>query len=111
MVSHVFDGLKVEPSRGPNVTEFSRFSENFKHLQHSQLSPDMLSTLSTADCRPSALSFIEEQKIMVEELLSQQLPHSRDDYREFLELCGSFFWIDSKPSISLKRPGAMHKAR
>ena len=79
VVSHVFDGLKVEPPRGPKVSVFSRFSKNFKHLQNSQLISDMMSTLSSAECRPSALSFIEEQKIMVEELLSQQLTHRRED--------------------------------
>ena len=34
---HVFDDLKIEDSKSPDVTLFKRFRDNFDHLEHSKL--------------------------------------------------------------------------
>ncbi|KAG8198492.1 hypothetical protein JTE90_017358 [Oedothorax gibbosus] len=88
ILSHVFEDLKIEVSRSPDVTLFT--SEKVQSF----LGEHRSSVLQKTE------SVISEGK-------------TREDYLEFVKLCNLYLKTDSdlqtKPSF--RRPGALHKAR
>lgn len=111
ILTHVFDGLKIEVSKSPDVNVFTRFRKNFTYL--SRGSDEMLRRLDHTAFSEEAQTIIQDLKDTALKLAKNELTLHRDDYQEFIELCVAF--LDGHETafqaIDIKRPGALHKAR
>lgn len=109
ILTHIFNDLKIEVSKSPDILLFPCLRKHWELLpykvdQHQHLSQLDLSLLDEA-----SKELVEEWKASTLETLSQKLDFKRDDYKEFLEMCIVF--LGGKSDISFGRPGALHKAR
>ena len=107
LLSHVFTDLKIEASKSPDVTLFTRLQSNWDLMPHN--------STQTVPFRPA------DHNIQAQQLLStmkaEMIAHAakdveflRDDYQEFTEL--SLVYLSaSKDEVKFRRPGALHKAR
>ncbi|XP_063615336.1 uncharacterized protein LOC134788372 [Penaeus indicus] len=115
IIRHVFDDLKIEVSKSPDVTVFSRFRKNFELAPHS--GNIKLSKFDMSAYGESAQDLIQDWRADSLATASSNLQFQRDDYHEFSELCQLFLLADersdeqTKTDFSFKRPGAVHKAR
>lgn len=117
ILSHVFDDLKIEVSRSPDVTLFTRFRKNYSLLQIDACG-DTRVPLSRFDCSSyseKVQSFIGELRASVLEKTKSVISEgkTRDDYLEFVNLCNLYLQneLDGQTKPSFRRPGALHKAR
>ena len=106
ILTHIFNDLKIEASKSPEVSVFLRFRKNCGTLAHDDDQPlifDMSHFSNEVQLMISA--WIEEAL----QVLKSQKTLRRDDYREFVELC--LVYLGAEPSTTYKRPGALHKGR
>ena len=61
VLSHVFDDLKIETSKSPDIALFSRFRKNFHSLNNS-FNRSSLSGLNSSLYSPTIKHFIDERK-------------------------------------------------
>ena len=106
-MSHLFEDLKIEVSRSPEVALFVRLRENWDTV----LKDPPYQDLSLDGVDDEAKLFIVQLKEELGEVSAAKVDYLRDDYRELLELALLFTSEDSPPTFSFKRPGALHKAR
>ena len=90
-------GVCFGPSTGPEILLFKRFKQKWFTLVHRQPKPTVTPLIPVS----------EQLKAFIAEHL--HVTHPRDDYREFLQLAASLVGLDS--SVSLRKPGALHRAR
>jgi hypothetical protein len=89
------------PSSGPDITLFSRFKQKWKDISQDDYSP-------LSDLPPSLYEKRDDLISCWKHHLVKHQP--RDDYRELLEL--AIRCLDGAlPKFSLRRPGALHRAR
>jgi len=102
IISHVWKGLKIEESSGPEVSLFKKFQSWFSQLQASANGH----TISATQLK---------LKVEVVQALRHHLESGfvRDDYKEFLELCLVYATgtVGEVKSFTFKYPGALHNAR
>ena len=103
----MFNDLHIETSRSPDVNVFSRFQANWGLLPRNSDQP--LAPLDIAEFSEASQVLLNKWKADTESILSSKMDLTRDDYREFLELC--MFFLGCQQSITFKQPGAFHKAR
>ena len=106
VIHHVFTDLKIEASKSPDISLFTRLRDNWE--------------LIPRKCPPNHLSMeglTEEAQALVTrlktELLSLQAVKKdfvRDDYDELLSLSVAFV-SEEVTEVSFRSPGALHKAR
>jgi hypothetical protein len=108
ILSHVFEDLKVETSKSPDVMVFSRLRKNWNLVPHESEEP--LGRLDVSGYSDEAQIYISEWRAEVLQLAHSQIDLKRDDYKEFLQLCVVYLDPDS-PATTFKSPGALHKAR
>jgi hypothetical protein len=84
-------------STGPEILLSKRFKEKWSNLIHRQPKPNVTPLITACD---SLNAFIADQL---------HLGHSRDDYREFLQLAAGL--VDLDVLTTLRKPGALHRAR
>ena len=108
ILSHVFDDLRIETSKSPEVALFARYRTNFELMPHS--SNQALSRFDVHELPPAGEDLLRECRDDILQLAARTVEYQRDDYREFAQLCVIYLNADSPP-VQLKRPGAMHKAR
>lgn len=116
ILSHVFEDLRIEVSKSPDVTLFTRFRKHFNLLQSKSTSGDgfqcVLSHFDSRAIDGTAHAFINTCRDSVLNLAQSELPIRRDDYLEFIELCVFFLNGDTVgQDVQFKQPGALHKAR
>lgn len=106
ILSHVFEDLKIEASKSPEVSVFQRFRKHYGMIPNTPLR-----CLDMTD-------FSEDGKLLAEELRvgallqsSQDHDFRRDDYRELIELSIMFLKGNTNKQFTFKKPGALHKAR
>ena len=109
MLSHVFSDLKIEMSKSPDVTLFTRFRSNYDLLPYS--GEQQLRLFDPQPFPVAALDLLQQCRATVLHLTDSQLDLHRDDYKEFAELCALNLKADADEPFSFKRPGALHKAR
>ena len=112
-LSNIFECLKIEVSKSPEITIFQRFQKNLDNIEHD--SSVNFSTVDLSEYDYNQKTFLKECIDEVEKTYRQTIidHHQRDDYLERRRLCQLFLGINeecSKPYV-LRRPGAMHKAR
>jgi hypothetical protein len=96
LLSDVFT-ICFGPSSGPEIILFKRFREKWDKLLSHQPKFGAIPLISASD---SVKSFITDK-------LTQK--HEREDYLEFLQLAG--FMVGLKIDATVRRPGAIHRAR
>lgn len=110
IVGHVFEDLKIETSKAPEVTLFQRFRANYDSI------PKDFDKLFTFD------KMVFEKRVSVQQLIqkwredailkaSATIKYSREDYSEFAKLVKVFLDDEDEILTSFRRPGAVHKAR
>ena len=103
----MFNDLRIEASRSPDVNVFSRFQANWGLLPRNSDQP--LAPLDIAKFSEASQVLLQQWKADTESIVSSKVYLTHDDYREFLELC--MFFLGCQQSITFKQPGAFHKAR
>jgi len=110
ILTHVFQDLHIETYKSPEVTLFAKFRKNFDLLPHSSDQP--LAKYDYSSLSEESQSVLADYRSSVLELTKSELSFRRDDYREFAELCTLFLvGVEGEKTVTLKRPGALHKAR
>lgn len=84
------------PSTGPDILLFKRFRDSWNALRHEPLAREAPLIAASDEVK----SFIQEQLM---------LTHPRDDYLELLQLSAMAVGLDL--SVTIRKPGAMHRAR
>ena len=110
VLDHVFTDLKIEASKSPEVSLFSRFKKNFSLLPESQ--PQDWCRLDVTTYSVAAQKVICSLRDDAVQVAQSNLQQKRDDYLEFVEL--SLVFLDGYPEdrpFSFKQLGAMHRAR
>lgn len=126
ILSHVFDDLKIEASKSPEVTLFSRFRKHFgllgSHRSAALYSSstatsetaERLSRFDNSDYNETARDLVDSLRNSVLELARLQRSLCRDDYLEFVKLCIVFLdgeaEGETQKQITFKRPGGLYKA-
>ena len=107
LLSHVFADLKIEASKSPDVTLFTRLRTNWDLMPHD--SSDIL-PFRPADHGLAARELLSAMKDESIAVATEGVEFLRDDYREFTEL--SLLYLSSvNNKVTFQRPGALHKAR
>ena len=99
MLTHVWNDLKIEVSKSPEIVIFKKFRASFGQIKHDANGAYL--TRSEIPL-PQILSFCK-QKLDEESV--------RSDYKELLELTVVYLDIDGSSKYTIHRPGAIHKAR
>lgn len=109
VLSHVFSDLKIEASKSPDVTLFTRFRKSYELLPHDTDQP--LSRFDLTQFDEPAQQMLAQWRNNVLQLAATELSLKRDDYREYVELCTVYLNGPTSQLVTFKRPGALHKAR
>ena len=114
ILTHVFETLKIEASKSPDVTLLTRFHKNFEHLKTQRSATERLSRFDDIEFNENVKPFVYKcrEYVHVLEIASSKSSFHRDDYKEFAELCLVFLdGEEGKHKVTFKQPGALHKAR
>ena len=120
LLSHLFDDLMIETSKSPDVTIFGRFRNNYTALPYHSADYHSLALFEPTDFDERVQCLLTECRSSVRLLATTHLVGDqkqqlvRSDYKEFLELCVAFLGLGDGtllPMFSMKKPGAIHKAR
>lgn len=109
MLTQVFNDLKIEVSKSPEVSVFSRFRKHYESIQH--ISRENLTLFDSCSFSDGTSDLVQEWRKEALQLAKDSAQHQRDDYKEFSELCLLYLDGPKEHEFSLKRPGAIHKAR
>lgn len=110
ILSHVFNDLKIEVSKSPDILLFQRFRKNFDMIPHSGQISD-LSIMKMGEFNVEQKAILYDLKKEAINVLKSKIDWTRDDYREFVELSLLFLNEFNGTNIKFQRPGALHKAR
>ena len=102
ILNGVFETLKIEVAKSPEVTIFQRFQKNWPNIAH-----DDSCSLSVIEVSNILL---EKQKKKCLKTLTISKKLCRSDYNEMVSLCEIILQKKDRCTKLLK-PGAMHKAR
>lgn len=95
-----------ESSAGPDIQLFRRFQDSWETIDQGKfescLKDKKVTVFLTSAIRSNAITFIKDQLKNF---------HPRDDYKELLELSLLFLGTNLTPNITIKTPGAFHRAR
>lgn len=108
ILTHVFEDLKIETSKSPDVMLFTRLRKNWNLVPHESDQP--LHRIQLASFPEEGKDLIDEWRAETLQLVTSQVDQKRDDYKEFLQLCAVYLDPDY-PTTTFQRPGALHKAR
>jgi hypothetical protein len=111
VVGHVFEKLKIEVSKSPEVTVFQRFKKNWSNIPYSKEENASFTRFNASQYNSDAQAMLMSLREEVLQTIRSNIPVRREDYKEFAELCQAFLNDDNQSDLSLRRPGAMHKAR
>jgi hypothetical protein len=107
VLSHVFTDLKIEASKSPDVTLFTRLRTNWDLMPHSS---SQILPFRPGDHDLAAQELLATMKIGAIARATEQVEFIRDDYRELSELT-LVYLSGSNGQKPFRRPGALHKAR
>ena len=113
-LNHVFNDLKIDVSKSPDMTLFTRFRKNFDKLQHN--TDHLLAHLDLTLCTGPAQTLLEDCRAIIIQLTKSELELRRDNNLEFIKLCMLFLDDDESspsttPAIIFQRPRALHQDR
>ncbi len=108
LLNQVFTDLKVESSRSPEVTLFTRRRENWNLLP--QESSSQWPRYIPGNTEQPFLGKLHAELVRC---AKEVIDYKRGDYREFVQLCLVFLDADGEEQtpVTFQRPGALHKAR
>ena len=108
IIGHVFNDLKIETSRSPEITVFNRLRGNF-HLVHKH-NEKKLSNFDSSSYTAKTqilIQYWKEQAVMTARSPKQ---YQRDDYQELSQLC-LLYLEGTDQEFTFRRPSAIHRAR
>ena len=105
VLRHVWDDLKIEASKSPNITLFQKFRDSYKAIPYSDTS---LYKIFNQTRTPQIL------KDMIADVTSvlQNIKKAdvyRDDYQELINLTVTYLGVNEE--YTFLKPGAVHRAR
>ncbi|KAJ4939198.1 hypothetical protein JOQ06_028654 [Pogonophryne albipinna] len=108
LLNQVFTDLKVETSRSPEVTLFTRLREKWNLLP--QESSSQWSRYIPGNTEQPLLGKLCAELVRCAKEVTD---HKRGDYREFVQLCLVFLdeGGEEQTAVTFQRPGVLHKAR
>ena len=109
ILTQIFADLKIEASKSPEVSLFSRFKKHYGGV--SSLNKEKLTLFNARSYSDETEALLQEWRIEAIQLASDSTKHQRDDYKEFAELCLCYLGDPRNKDVNFKRPGALHKAR
>ena len=109
MLTQIFTDLKIEVSKSPEVSVFSRFRKHFESVRH--ISKENLTLFDSSSYSDETKALVQEWRSEALQLATASTQHQHDDYKEFSELCLLYLDGLKYTDFSLKRPSALHKAR
>lgn len=109
VITHEFNDLRIESSKSPETSVFTRLRKHWEHIPHD--TEQELYTIDTTAFSDEAQQHILKWKADVLELFNSTIDFVREDYKEFLNLCVTYLNITPNTKIKFRRPGATHKAR
>jgi hypothetical protein len=104
---HVFNDLKIEASKSPDVTLFTRLRNNWDLLPHTS---EQAAIFRPTDYSPEAQKLLALIRADTLASVAGVSEFVRDDYCEFKDLSIVFLGA-ADVEIHYRRPGALHKAR
>ena len=107
IVSHLFDDLKIESSKSPEVALFSRLRKIWNLIP---LHQRPLQHLNIENFPENVRSLVTEWRNDLIEMAQMKIKYIREDYRELLKLCVPYVNTDYY-NVKFRRPGAVHKAQ
>ena len=107
LLTHVFNDLKIEASKSPDVTLFTRLRSNWELMSH--YSENIL-PFRSADNDMQAQELLKLMKDEAVARATEDVEYLRDDYCEF-SVVSLLYLSASKGDVTFRRPGAQHKAR
>jgi len=109
-LTHVYNDLRIEESKSPEVTVFNRFKKHFHTVLHG--SDEKLSKFQPGHFSNDSqtVSLITTWKETAEAADESSAEYQREDYKEFSQLCLLYLDANNRES-HFRRPGAVHKAR
>ena len=111
ILTHVFNDLKIETSKSPEVMVFARFRKTYSLIPQDFEDSESLNILNISDYSDECKDLIENWQKNVIEILTDidEKQQPRDDYKELLDL--TLVFLGGKKLKNFRRPGALHKAR
>ena len=105
IVQQVFEDLKIEASKSPEVSLFCRLRDNWDLVIR-----DSITKLGTENFSEEANRVVSRMKQELIQLAEAKKDFVREDYQELLTLAVAY--VDpTVTAVSFRRPGALHKAR
>ena len=104
LLNSVWDSLKIEVSKSPDVTLFKRFKENYEAVEYQDLEDLDIPAV------PIAMKTKRDSTVQLcHEALKEGF--ARGDYKELVHLTLLYFQDQDTTFKRFERPGALHKAR
>ena len=109
ILSHVFEDLRIEASKSPEISIFKILRTDYNVINLTPKSPIKTYHIETINEEGQTLA----EKLRAETLLQCSMDYDfvRDDYRDLTELTILYLNGHTKKAVSIKRPGALHNAR
>jgi hypothetical protein len=107
LLTHVFNDLKIECSKSPDVMLFTRLRTNWGLLPHCSTQS---MTFQPGRYSSDAQQLLATLRAEAVARAKQFIQFARDDYHEFTELA-LVFLNATQEEVNFHRPGALHKAR
>ena len=106
VLSKVWDSLKIEASKSPDITIFTRFKENYEAVEYADVE-DLDIPEVPASLKEKRVSIIQ----LCKEALALKQNIVRGDYMELVKLTLVYLQDEENSFRRFERPGALHKAR
>jgi hypothetical protein len=90
IISHVFMDLKIEVSKSPDVTVFSKLRKNWNNIPGDGEQNQMLNQLDISSFPAETQELILKWKLELLDVSKQTIEHVRDDYKELLTLAETY---------------------
>ena len=108
-IGHCFDCLNIEASKGPEISVYNTFKNNF-HLIPVETTPKKTFNINNINLQHREF-FVNQKAIIIatfNELKAKDVD-LRDDYKELMNLV--LMYIGENDNYIIHKPGATHKAR
>ena len=104
ILEKAFTSITGEVSKGPDITIFTSFRENWSNVEHKEYR----TAVTNEEMIPKIIEWKDDIISFAENALQEQ--HPRADYRELLELVIIFLGAKPPNGVRFRAPGPVHRA-
>ena len=105
ILTNIWNSLDIEVSRGPDITLFMRFKENYEAIEYADVADLDIPEVHTSQYQESD-SIVQ----LCKEALAMKKNINRGDYKEFIVLTLVYLQAGQNLFNHFQRPGALHTA-